>query len=308
MVKFKLVKGVIPPMITVFRDDETIDERRTRDHVNFLIENGVHAIAPSGSTGEFIALTTEERKRLIELVVDEVNGRVPVYPGTAHYSTRITIELSKFAEKAGAQGLMVIPPYYLNPPRHDVINHFRALRDAVDIPIILYNNVWFAGYELTPWEIAQLVDEGILQGVKEAHGDPWKVHTLKVLCAEKLIVYYGHDINGLEALLCGADGWLTGMVNLIPALCVKLFNLAREGALQAARDLWYKMVPLVNFICTNRTNNYPHFVQIFKDGLNILGRDVGRPRLPITPLKANEAKYLEQVLLALEAQTGFSLR
>jgi len=295
----KLVPGVIPPMITVFNEDETIDERRTRDHINFLIANGVHAIAPSGSTGEFIALTLEERKRLIELVIEEVNGRVPVYAGTAHYSTRRTIELSKFAEKAGAQGVMVIPPYYLNPPKHDALNHFRALREAIDIPIILYNNVWFAGYEFTPWEIAQLVDEGVLQGVKEAHGDPWKVHTLKYLCGDRLMVYYGHDINGLEALLCGADGWLTGMVNLVPSLCVRLYDLVTQGSLNEARALWNKLIPLVNFICVNRKDNYPHFVQIFKDGLNILGRDVGKPVKPLTPLKEAEKARLAELLKEL---------
>lgn len=295
----KLVKGVIPPMITVFQDDESIDERRTRDHVNFLVENGVHAIAPDGSTGEFIALTFEERKRLIELVIDEVNGRVPVYAGTGHYSTRLTIELSKFAEKAGAQGVMVIPPYYLNPPKHDALDHFRALREAINIPIILYNNVWFAGYEFDPWEIAQLVEEGVLQGVKEAHGDPWKVHTLKHLCGDKLVVYYGHDINGLEALLCGADGWLTGIVNLVPALCVQLYEFASRGQLDEAKALWNRLIPLVNFVCVNRKGNYPHFVQIFKDGLNLLGRDVGKPLKPLTPLKDKERAYLTGFLREL---------
>ena len=295
----KLVKGVIPPTITVFKDDETIDERGTRDHVNFLIENGVHAIAPDGSTGEFIALTLDERKRLIELVVDEVNGRVPVYAGTGHYSTRLTIELSKFAERVGAQGVMVIPPYYLNPPKHDVFDHFRALREAIDIPIILYNNVWFAGYEFDPWEVAQLVEEGVLHGIKCAHGDPWKVHTLKHLCGDKLVVYYGHDINGLEALLCGADGWLTGMVNLVPALCVQLFEYTTQGRLAEARALWDRLIPLVNFICVNRKDNYPHFVQIFKDGLNMLGRPVGKPLAPLTPLKDKEQARLRAILADL---------
>jgi len=295
----KLVHGVIPPMITVFKDDETIDERRTRDHVNFLIENGVHAIAPDGSTGEFIALTLDERKQLIELVIDEVNGRVPVYAGTGHYSTRLTIELSKFAERAGAQGVMVIPPYYLNPPKHNVFDHFRALREAIGIPIILYNNVWFAGYEFNPWEVAQLAEEDVLHGIKCAHGDPWKVHTLRHLCEDKLVVYYGHDINGLEALLCGADGWLTGMVNLVPALCVQLYELASGGQLEEAKALWNRLIPLVNFICVNRKGSYPHFVQIFKDGLNLLGRDVGKPLKPLTPLKDKERAYLASLLREL---------
>jgi len=195
---------------------------------------------------------------------------------------------------------MVIPPYYLNPPKHDVFDHFRALREAIDIPIILYNNVWFAGYEFDPWEVAQLVEEGVLHGIKCAHGDPWKVHTLKHLCGDKLVVYYGHDINGLEALLCGADGWLTGMVNLVPAACVRLYELAGQGRLKEAWSLWNDLIPLVNFICINRRNNYPHFVQIFKTGLNLLGRDVGEPLRPLTPLREGETAYLARLLKQLE--------
>jgi len=296
----KLVKGVIPPMITVFKEDESIDERGTRDHVNFLIENGVHAVSPGGSTGEMIALTLEERQRLIEIVIDEVNGRVPVYPGTMHYNTTLTIRLSKFAESKGAKGVLVIPPYYLNPPKHDALNYYRDLRHAINIPIILYDNVWFSGYEFNAWEVAQLVDESVLQGIKCAHGDPWKVHTLKYLCVEKLTVYYGHDINGLEGLLVGADGWLTGVVNLIPKLCVDLYEAARQGRIDKARDLWNKMIPLINFICVDRKDNYPHFVQIFKDGLNILGRKVGVPRKPLTPLREPEKIKLCKIFTDME--------
>ncbi len=295
----QLVKGVISPILTLFKEDGSINERGTRDHVNFLIENGVHAIAPGGSTGEFIALTWEERKRLIELVIDEVNGRVPVYAGTGHYSTDLAIRLSQFAQGKGASGVMVIGPYYLNPPKEDALNHYRALRKAIDIPIILYNNVWFAGYDFYPWEVEDLVEEDVLHGIKCAHGDPWKVHTLKHQCGDKLTVYYGHDVNGLEALLVGADGWLTGMVNLIPKQCVELYNSASAGRVEEAKTLWDKMIPLVNFICVNRKDNYPHFVQIFKDGLNILGRNVGAPRKPLTPLKEPEWAHLKKLLLDL---------
>lgn len=291
-----LVKGIVPPMITVFKKDESLDEQGTRDHVNFLINNGVQAISPGGSTGEMIALTLEEREQLIEIVIDEGKDKVPIYPGTMHYSTDLTIRLSKFAENKGAKGVLVIPPYYLNPPKHDAMNHFRDLRQAINIPIILYDNVWFSGYEFNAWEVAQLVEEGVLQGIKCAHGDPWKVHTLKHLCGDGLVVYYGHDVNGLEALLVGADGWLTGGINLIPKMCVDLFEACHQGRLDDARKIWDRMIPLINFICIDRKDNYPHFVQVFKDGLNMLGRPVGAPRKPLTPLREEERKKLRQIL------------
>jgi 4-hydroxy-tetrahydrodipicolinate synthase len=261
-----------------------------------LINNGVQAISPGGSTGEMIALTLEEREQLIEIVIDEGKDKVPIYPGTMHYSTGLTIRLSKFAENKGAKGVLVIPPYYLNPPKHDAMNHFRDLRQAINIPIILYDNVWFSGYEFNAWEVAQLVEEGVLQGIKCAHGDPWKVHTLKHLCGDGLVVYYGHDVNGLEALLVGADGWLTGGINLIPKMCVDLFEACHQGRLDDARKIWDRMIPLINFICIDRKDNYPHFVQVFKDGLNMLGRPVGAPRKPLTPLREEERKKLRQIL------------
>jgi len=292
----QLVHGVVPPMITVFNEDGTIDEQGTRKHVRFLIDGGVHAISVGGSTGEFIALTLEDRKRLTELVIDEANGKVPVYPGTAHYSTAITIELTKHAQQCGAEGVLIIPPYYLNPPKHDVYNHFRAIREATDISIILYNNVWFAGYEFDPWEVQMLTEEDVLHGIKCAHGDPWKVHTIKKLCQDKMTVYYGHDVNGLEALLCGADGWLTGLVNLTPRLCVNLFEATRKGDLEASRKQWDALIPIVNFVCVNRVNNYPHFVQIFKDGLNLIGQQVGQPLPPLSSLKKEEMDKLRNML------------
>lgn len=293
----KLVKGIVPPMITVFNKDESLDEQGTRDHVNFLIDNGVGAISPGGSTGEMIAMAPEERRRVIEIVIDEAKGRVPIYPGTMYYSTDMTIRLSRFAEEKGAQGVLVIPPYYLNPPKHDAMNHYRELRQAINIPIILYDNVWFSGYEFNAREVAQLVEEGVLQGIKCAHGDPWKVHTLKHICGDNLVVYYGHDVNGLEALLVGADGWLTGGINLIPKQCVDLFEAAQQGRLDDARALWDKMIPLINFVCVDRKDNYPHFVQVFKDGLNMLGRSVGAPRKPLTPLRESERKKLREFLV-----------
>lgn len=295
-----LVKGVVPPMITVFNEDESISERGTRDHVNFLIQNGVHGISPGGSTGEMIALTIAEREQLIEMVIDEAKGKVPLYPGTMHYSTELTIRLSRFAESKGAEGVLVITPYYLNPPKHDAMNYFRDLRQAINIPIILYDNVWFSGYEFSAWDVAQLVEEGVLQGIKCAHGDPWKVHTLKYVCGDKLVVYYGHDVNGLEALLCGADGWLTGGINIAPRYFVDLYEAAANGRLEEARNLWYRMIPLINFICVDRSENYPHFVQIFKDGLNMQGRNVGKPRKPLTPLKEAEKTKLRKILADMD--------
>ena len=291
------IKGIIPAMITVFDDSEAIDEKGIRSHVNFLIENGVHGIAPVGSTGEFIAMTLEERKRVAEIVVDEARGRVPVYPGTGHYTTKLTIELSQHAQKLGAAGVMVILPYYMQPPKAEVMAHFRELARNISIPIIIYNNPWFAGFELSSWDIAQLVDEGVVASIKAAHGDPDRIHDLKFLCGDKLTALYGHDYCALEAFLAGADGWLSGVLNVFPRLCRDLYDAAvEEKNVDKARMLLRKMLPFIHFVMYNKQDRYPHWLSVFKTALNLMGRRVGSPRKPITLLRGAEEQKLKAIL------------
>ena len=133
-------RGIYPPMITAFKPNEDVDLEATREHVEFLIEGGAHGIIVCGSTGEFFNMTIEERKRVISAVVDQVNGRVPVIAGTADCSTRVVIELSKYAEDVGADGVLIVPPYYYKPNEREIYEHYRLIAEKIDIPIMLYNN------------------------------------------------------------------------------------------------------------------------------------------------------------------------
>jgi 4-hydroxy-tetrahydrodipicolinate synthase len=294
--KSKIV-GIIPAMVTAFDKKEEIDEKRTRSHVNFLIENGVHGIAPVGSTGELIAMTIEERKRVTEIVIDEAKGRVPIYPGTGHYSTKFTIELSQHAEKSGASGVMVILPYYMQPPHKQVMEHFRELASNISIPILLYNNPWFAGYELSPWDIAELAKEGVVSSVKCAHGDADRCHDLKFVCGNKITALYGHDYCAPEAFLLGADGWLSGLLNVCPRMCRDLYEAAVvEKDVDKTRKISMKMMPLIHFVMYNKKGRYPHWLSIFKTALNLMGRDVGAPRKPLKLLEEGEKKVLKNIL------------
>ncbi len=297
MEKSARIKGVIPPMVTVFKDDETIDEERTRKHARFLVENGMHGVVVGGSTGEFIALSMEERKRLAEMVVDEVGNKGLVVVGTAHYSTKKTIELSQHAEKIGSDGVLVITPYYLSPPRDDVLNHFRRLAEKVNIPVVLYNNPWFAGYELTSWELKKLADEGVIAAVKAAHGDVDRIHDLKYLCGNKIAVLYGHDYNALEALLVGADGWMSAGPQVVPKLARNLYNAAVEKQdIAKAKEIWQQILPLIHFLHYNKVEGRPHWLAVLKEASNILGRDVGKPMSPVTSLKRENRDKLERIL------------
>ncbi|MBI4571686.1 MAG: dihydrodipicolinate synthase family protein [candidate division NC10 bacterium] len=291
------IKGVIPAMITVFDENEDIDEKGLRSHVHFLIENGVHGIAPDGSTGEFIAMTLEERKRVIEIVLDETKGRVPIYPGTGYYTTKATIALSQHAEKVGAAGVMVILPYYMQPTKAQAMDHFRTLARNLSLPIILYNNPWFAGYELSAWDIAKLVDEGAIAAVKAAHGDADRVHDLKFLCGDRLSVLYGHDYCAMEAFLAGADGWLSGAPNVYPRLCRDLYQAAVvEKNVERAWAITQSTLPFIHFLLYNKEDRHPHWLSVIKGALNLMGRRAGIPRKPIMPLSGRDEHKLKGIL------------
>lgn len=289
--------GIIPPTITVFHEDESIDEEKTCEQVDWLIANGVDGIAACGSTGEAISMTPEERNRVVELIVKHVNKRVPVYAGTGHFSTKMTVEASEHAATIGADGLLVILPYYMLPPKKSVMDHYRIIRETTNLPLIVYNNPWFAGYELTGPELAQLVEEDVVHSVKSANGNPYKVTELKFLCGDKMSVLYGHDYAPLEAFFMGADGWLSGMPNVFPKEAKALFAAAyRNKDVDEAHRIQQKLQPWIHFGVHGAVNGSPHWLSVAKESLNILGRDIGKPRLPLQPLTPEERGRLEKII------------
>lgn len=301
----KVPKGIIPAMLTVFNADGTLDEKGTREYAEWLIESGVHGLAPSGSTGEAVAMTSRERTRVVEITVDQAAGRVPIYAGTGHYSTHITIELSRQAISSGAEGVMVILPYYYSPPVESAMNHLRKVAEAIERPILLYNNPWFAGYELLPVEVKKLVDEGVINSLKAAHGDPMRVNYLKYICGDKLSVLYGHDYAPMEGFFAGADGWLSGLPNVIPELSVALYRaVVEQKDVDAARRIWQRIVPFTYYFMYGRKGSpqKPHWLSVFKEALNLMGRNVGQPRLPAEPLTDTERAELREVISNLDVK------
>lgn len=170
--------GVMPAVMTFWNEDESYNEKETLRYVQWVLDSGAHSISCVGSTGDNISMSMEEQKMIMKSIIDFVDHRVPVYPGTGRYSTAQTIELSKYAQECGAEGVLVIMPYYLQPHKRAVVNHFRKLREAIDIDIILYNNPRFCGYEMTPLEIKAMVDEGLINGIKAAHGDANRINRI----------------------------------------------------------------------------------------------------------------------------------
>ena len=288
--------GIMPPIPTPFHEDYSINEEALRGLVEHLVVGGVHAIIPTGSTGEFARLSMEERKRVLEICLDQVQGRIPVIAGTAAPGTREVIELSRHAEEAGAKGLQIVTPFYGKPNEDELYEHYRLVAESVGIPVLIYNNPGTSGIDMDPKLIARLSEVQNIDGVKEATGDSRRVRQVLSLARDGFTVHAGTDDICLEAFLLGAKGWVSGAANLIPRQCVELYDLAVvKGDFRAAKQAFDKIADLCDFVETTA------FVQNIKAGLQILGLDAGPPRPPLLPLGQEGRSEIKSMLDQLGA-------
>jgi 4-hydroxy-tetrahydrodipicolinate synthase len=298
----KVPRGIIPAMLSIFDDQGNVDIPGQKSFTEWLIKKGVHGLAPCGSTGEGAAMTDEERVAVVKATVEQANGRIPVFPGIIHYSTKLASELARKYKDLGADGIMVLLPYYYKPTIPTALDYLRDISKVWGGPIMVYNNPWFAGFELDPEQIKLLADEGVVNAIKAAHGDPMRVNYIKYLCGDKVSCLYGHDYSPLEAFVVGGNGWLSGLPNLVPDLCVELFNAVdKDKDLQKAQGIWKRMQPIAYYFMYERkgANAEPHWLSVFKDGITMLGQNVGKARAPAVPLSKAEydlmKSYLKQV-------------
>lgn len=202
----KLPQGIVASSITPFDGDGCVALGRVHLHIDWLIRQGVDGVSPLGSSGEFTALEIADRRRVLEAAIQAGNGRVPVLAGTHHYTTAGTVKLSVHAERAGADALLIVPPYYMVPTRTQVMDHYRAIAAAVSIPIVLYHSVINVGMELRTEDILKLHEEGVLAGVKFSHSAAGTIFDL-VEGGPDLTVYVGVDTVAFEASATGrTDG------------------------------------------------------------------------------------------------------
>lgn len=294
--------GVMPAVMTFWNADESFNQKETERYIQWVLYCGAHSLSVTGSTGENISMSGDEQKKIIECLVKFVDHQVPIYPGTGKYGTAQTIEMTKFAQKCGAEGALVIMPYYLIPHKRAVVNHFKKLREAVgdDFDIILYNNPRFCGYQFEPIELKELAEQGIINGVKLADGRASYIQGMKHYCPDGITALYGHDYEPLPAFFAGADGWLSGLPGIFPKFCVDLFNLCTvQQDAPAARKLWDKMQDFIDYFITY-SNNDPHWHEVFKYVLNCFGFDAGLPRMPLGDLLPEEKKKVDALLADMD--------
>ena len=291
-------RGIFPAALTMFDKDNNLDEEATARHWDWLItRQGADGLVIAGTSGEFIALTDEERLRLFRLAQGVVQRRVPVIFGSGHYSTKLTIQISEEAQKCGADALIVILPYYQRPPKTAVIEHYRRVRKATHLPIMLYNNPHnSACVELNPKDIAQLVEEDVVHMVKSTFGTVEPVHDLKYLVGDQMAIFYGSFLAAFEGLCAGADGWISGVLNVSTQAAKAMYdavvvrNDARKGF-----AIWKRILPLVH-LYTHQQIGPVSDLAAYRSILNSWGLHGGYCRDPFFPLDQGQEKKLFAIL------------
>lgn len=295
-----IISGVYAPTVTVVSADE-IDAPATLRHVQRLVRGGVHGLCPGGSGAEFVAFSFQQRQQIIALAMEASAGRVPVFAATGCYSTSETIRLSRWACSEGAQGLMVIVPWFMQPSEAEVATHFRALRQSVDVPIMVYQNE-LSGVKLGLHTLVSLAREGTLAAAKISQRDPSLARDLKREAGGSCAVFIGHDASAFEALCAGVDGWISGLPIVFPRLAVRLFDLVRANRLEEGRRLWSQLAAFVQleFGPLPAELTGAHLLAVIKASLVMLGDQVGDPILPIQPLTGAAHSYVQAVVTELD--------
>jgi len=292
--KTEWFKGIFPALVTPFFANGGVDEKAYRALIQFVLPN-VDGVVPCGTTGEFSYMTLEERKRATEICIDEVEGRVPVVVGTGCPTTRDTVELTAWARDAGADGALVVAPYFLKPSFNEVYEHFRAL-DDVGLPIVMYNIPQCAGTHFRWWTAeGGLLDFENTIGIKDSSGDLPFMEAMFEKVKGKVSIFVGHDEVVQAALGAGADGAILASANLIPDIWQKVRRATLEGDLTTAQTWQQKVQKLVRIVVRCGST------QACKEGLCMMGVDVGDSRHPIVPGGAFRREDREELRLQLEA-------
>lgn len=278
-------------LVTPFTDDgSAIDQQRLRAHIEDMLRVGVHGLVPGGTTGEFTAMTTAERKQLVELCVKFADGRVPVVAGIGTLSTRDGVELATHAAKAGATATMVVPPFYDPVNLTQLRELLSEIHEASGLPIMYYNIPSASGITLNPQELAGLSEVGV-EYMKDTSGNAPDMTELLFALDHKITTFNGWDTLTFYGLAAGAKGSVWGTTNVIPDLSIQLWNaVAVEKDLEKGRQLWRKIFPICKFL---ESHNYP---SACKTGMELQGKRTGGLRKPFALLEGDARAEFARLL------------
>lgn len=288
-------EGTYVAMVTPFTEDGKIDEEGFRSNINYLIDKGVSGLVGAGTSGESATLTHEEHRKVVEILVDEVDGRVETIAGSGSNSTQEAIELTKSAEELGADAALIITPYYNKPQQHALIKHYQAIADETDIPIVAYNVPSRTGIDMSVDTIVELAKIDGVDAVKEASGSVDKVSEIyKALSDEGLEddfnILSGEDALTLPIMALGGTGVISASANVDPKRMVLMVDSILNDDFIRAQELHYEMVNVIKALFIE-SNPVPA-----KTAMNIMGLPSGPLRAPLTEMKEENIEILKNAL------------
>jgi 4-hydroxy-tetrahydrodipicolinate synthase len=288
--------GMFVPHITPFSREGDLEEEALRTCVTFWIDANVSGLVPCGSNGEAPYLSRDERMKVIQTVIDEANGKVPVIAGTGTMSTKETILFTKDAKDLGADAALVVTPFYFKLSNREIYEHYKTLLETVDLPIILYSVPKFTGFYLEPTLIYRLVSDcSNIVGVKDSGGNLEFITETVRMVGDKISVLAGTADVTLASLLSGGSGAVIAVANVFPKMCSDLYELFRKGDYEKASGL-QRRISHLNQVLVKRHNQ----LSAIKEALKVLGLPAGYPRRPALPLESEEKKEIENIIKTMQ--------
>lgn len=283
------LRGTFTVMVTAFDQRGELDLRAQAEFTEWQIQQGIHGLIPLGSTGEFLSMTLTEQRQVAECVVRTAAGRVPVVVGAGAERTEDAMEKARIAEDIGAQGIMVIPPFYSTPTEAELMRHYERVAGATSLPVMVYNNPAVANVDLTPPVVARLSEIDGVDYIKESTMDVTRVRDIIDMCGDRMAVFGG--IMGYESFASGAVGWVAVGSNLVPADSARVFTMTvDEKDHDGAREIYARMLPVIRLVGGHR------YVSATKAALSLMGLPMGPPRAPRLPLPEAEWNMVRAAL------------
>jgi 4-hydroxy-tetrahydrodipicolinate synthase len=288
--KKKIFEGSCVALVTPFHDDGSVNYELMGELIEFQIQNGTDAIVSCGTTGEAATLTREEHLEVIRYTIEKTAGRIPVIASTGSNDTAFSIALSQEAEKMGADGLLLVTPYYNKTSQKGLVESFFTIADSVNIPCVVYNVPGRTGLNILPDTYQKLSAHPNIAAVKEANHDISSVAKTISLCGDNLTIYSGEDDQTLPMIALGGKGVISVFANILPAQMHQLAKAALDGDLAQARALTSQYIELMNALFMD-VNPVP-----VKEALNLMGYRCGKPRLPLTEMTDSQKEKLASVM------------
>jgi len=286
----KKLEGIIAPMATALTHDEKIDEKTTRTLVDFLIDGGIDGLFPLGTSGEFALFDREERKKVVETVVDQANGRVPVLAGVSDPSLENVLAFAKDAEDAGADVIVATPPYYYSTGEDGLFNHFETISRKSGLPLVMYNIPEWTHLFVPPSVVQRLAERQLIVGMKYTEYNLLNLLRFLRVAGKHIAIFAGSDAMTFTNLEFGGSGGVIGVANVAPKLASSVFDEFRQGHFEASRLAQSKLLPIIEAISVGR------FPAGLKEAMRIVGMPVGHVKSPLQSLTGDERKNVEGFL------------